>query len=88
MIKLVALGPTPIDPPQYVVAYDPEAHDGMGYVESDTDPEEPLTFATVEEAIEFWRQSPDNRPLREDGKPNRPLTAFSVEFSQLPVEET
>jgi len=39
-----------------------------------------MTFATAEVATECYRAVPYNRPLRPDGKPNRPLTMFSVAF--------
>jgi hypothetical protein len=39
-----------------------------------------MTFATAAAATECYRAVPHNRPLRPDGKPNRPLTMFSVAF--------
>ena len=33
------------------------------------------------EALEVWRAVDPRQPVRGDGKPNRPLTAFSVEIS-------
>jgi hypothetical protein len=41
-------------------------------------------FVTTSEALEYWRQprTIDNQ-IRPDGKPNRPLTAFSVSIVPL-----
>jgi len=39
-----------------------------------------MTFETAEAAAECYHAVPYNRPLRSDGKPNRPLTVFTVAF--------
>lgn len=69
--------------PTFVEAYDPEAFDGRGFVDFTDDPARAIHFATQAEAIEFWRQVPKSRPVREDGRPNRPLMAFSVEVQPV-----
>lgn len=38
-------------------------------------------FADVALALDYWRQ---DKGLRPDGKPNRPLTAYSVEVEMVP----
>lgn len=35
-------------------------------------------FATMDEAYAYLTQASPNKPLRNDGKPNRPLTAYST----------
>ena len=35
---------------------------------------------TFEEAIDFYGKISVKQPLRADGKPNRPLTAYTVQF--------
>ncbi len=43
--------------------------------------EEAKVFDGPSEAFEFWRQqAPEPYHLRPDGKPNRPLTAFTIEL--------
>jgi hypothetical protein len=42
---------------------------------------EALHFADAGAALECWRQS---RGFRPDGKPNRPLTAWTVEIQTVP----
>lgn len=44
-----------------------------------------LHFATAADAWEFWRKQSRVRTHRLDGKPNRPLTAISVEL--VPVHD-
>lgn len=68
----------------YVKAYDPEAYDGQGDVTFTLNPDEALTFATAEDAIVLWQKVPSCRPLRDDGRLNRPLMAFTIEIRHLP----
>jgi hypothetical protein len=64
----------------YLASYSPEGASGTGVAEWTRDPAQAMTFATAEAATECYRAVPYNRPLRPDGKPNRPLTMFSVAF--------
>jgi hypothetical protein len=64
----------------YLASYDPEANDGQGDAVWTDDPARALLFESTAEAYELYRAVPRNRPLRADGKPNRPLTALSVEM--------
>lgn len=87
MAKMKILGlidgtSTPFDG-QYVVYYDPtvEGTDPLGRstsfkLESSPDPEKALDVP-VPELVELWKRI---HGTRDDGKPNRPLTAFSVEI--------
>jgi len=63
--------------------YDPDANDGLGDVLFTLNPKLALKFDTQTEAYEFWMQTSKVRPLRNDGLPNRPLTAFSVEIAPI-----
>lgn len=42
-----------------------------------------LQFPTVLDAMEAWRSVDPREPVRADGRPNRPLTAFTVEVVSL-----
>ena len=64
----------------YLAAYDPEGNEGYGLASWTSDPDRALTFATGAEATACYRAVPQNRPLRADGRPNQPLTMFSVIF--------
>lgn len=75
--------PTPFDG-KYVMMYDPtycasgEEYDG-GILEVTEDRALALEFEDSAAAMEKWRESYGTRI---DGKPNRPLTAFTVEIVQ------
>lgn len=74
---------TPFDG-KYVKSYDPtfelEGHpyDG-GILEVTDDIREAMVFTDMSAAIAKYRQS---HGIRADGQPNRPLTAWSVEFEE------
>lgn len=72
--------------PSYLKAYDPEAYDGMGEATSTFDLAEAARFATFSDALACYRTVPANRPTRPDGRPNRPLTAFTVAFREVSEE--
>lgn len=69
--------------PQYLKFYDIEAYDGRGTAEFTRDRDQALCFLSAKDAMEAWRAVPANRPLRPDGCPNRPLTAFTMEIKEL-----
>lgn len=74
---------TPADG-QYLKDFDFEAHDGQGEITMTPDIAEAKGFADFPEAHAFWKRSPECRPTRPDGKPNRPLTATTWEFATRP----
>jgi hypothetical protein len=69
----------------YLASYDPEYADGRGIVEWTRKLSSAMQFPDVVTAFRFYRQEPKARPVREDGRPNRPLTAFTIEV--IPYEE-
>jgi hypothetical protein len=68
----------------FLAEYDPEAHDGHGEMWWTEDVCRAVSFPDIAGAIECYQAIPANRPVREDGKPNRPLTIFTVEYAELP----
>lgn len=68
--------PTPI----FVEIYDPSSPDGRGDLLVTPDIANAKVFASVTDAIALYRAQSETVPLRPDGKPNRPLTAFTVEI--------
>jgi hypothetical protein len=64
----------------YLASYSPEGDDGRGVAEWTRDLAKAMTFATAEAAKACYSAVPYNRPLRPDGRPNQPLTSFSVAF--------
>lgn len=76
---------------KYLVDYDAE-RDGIdpatglptiAHIAVTDDPARALVFDHVGEGLECWRRVCERDPVRPDGQPNRPLTAFTVEFAPL-----
>lgn len=63
---------------RFVEEYDPDGRDGAGSAKLTLLRSHAKRFPSKIEALEFWRQQSTKRPTRSDGKPNRPLTSFSV----------
>jgi hypothetical protein len=70
---------------EYLEAYDPEAFDGRGDATFTPDLARAKRFATAAEAWAELGRRPVVRPVRGDGKPNRPLTTYTMQI--LAVEE-
>jgi hypothetical protein len=73
-------GSVAVGGPYWLKSFDVDANDGRGTFRSTSDPAEALRFSDKESAFLAWRSQSTVRPLREDGEPNRPLTAFTVLF--------
>lgn len=69
---------------QWLLSYDPEAYDGHGWAEWTDEPSYARGFVSTAEALAFYQAVPMALPVREDGKPNRPLLAFTVSVERLP----
>jgi hypothetical protein len=72
-------------PGAYLRSYDPDAYKGLGQAVWTEDPKLAKLFPSPKDAWEAWQAQSTVRPLRDDGKPNKPLTAFSVEITQIGV---
>ena len=88
-IKLLgAAGPlrfgTPPPPGSWLKSYDPEYARGQGDAVWTADPAQAMTFGSMVEAMACWQQVPKSRPVRADGRPNRPLTGWNVEIEPVP----
>lgn len=90
-IKILAHGATgpELEPAEWVVYSDPDGGDPeidypTGAIVSSDDPERAMAFASFDEAVLYWQRQSERTPLRPDGRPNRPLTAFTVEIEPLP----
>jgi hypothetical protein len=71
--------------PEYLKSYDPDAYLGAGKIVTTKDRASALKFADAWSVMEEWKKQSTVVPLRMDGKPNRPLSAFTI--SPEPVEE-
>lgn len=67
----------------YLKYYDPEYAGGVGIAGWDPLNKETIVFPTMADALEFAQQVSKTRPTRWDGQPNRPLTAYTLEFLTL-----
>jgi len=65
---------------EFIASMDFEAHGGRGDLVTTPHLANAKHFKDMGEAFNFWRASPANKPTREDGQPNRPLTAYTVAF--------
>jgi hypothetical protein len=68
----------------YLKSYDVDANDGRGDAELTPNIHEALEFDDAVAAMQAWREQSTVQPLRLDGKPNRPLTAFTVQIERKP----
>ena len=62
--------------------YDPDAHGGRGVIRGTKNRAEAMQFAEAGDAMKLWRAQSRVRPLRPDGRPNRPLTAYTIEVCE------
>lgn len=71
---------------QYLMAYDLEANNGHGSIAFTPNLSEALVWTDPCEVLKALSQSPKNHPVRaDDGMPNRPLRAFTVQLVELPA---
>lgn len=75
----------------WVQHYDPDGGNQQityptGDLVTTTDPKLAKVFPTFEAAWEAWRAQSTRTPLRPDGKPNRPMTAMTVELEHFTEE--
>lgn len=84
IMKVVGLADgrmTPVDG-TYLVQMDVDARAGRGMVETSLDRTKARQFDSAAAALEYWRRPSTVTPTRPDGKPNRPLTAYTVEVEE------
>lgn len=79
------IGFDPADVGGLLKRFDPEARHGYGEAEWTHDVAEAMTFPDAAAVLAFWKTIPKSRPLRADGRPNRPLTAYTVSVSKLGI---
>jgi len=69
--------PSPYDG-QYLVEVHPDALRADEWIACSADAAEARVFDTASEAIAYWHQQSTATPLRDDGEPNRPATAWTM----------
>ena len=65
---------------EYIEDFDVEPYP-FGTVTTTPDKQDAKRFANMIDALDFWKQEVGE--LRDDGKPNRPLSALSVEVENV-----
>ena len=68
----------------YLKWSNPDARDGYGDDGWTPNLSHARKFETFEDAAACWQAQSTIRPYRDDGKPNRPMTAYSVSIEQAP----
>lgn len=68
---------------QFLKAYNLDAYDGQGEAEFTANPKLALHFLSVADAMMAIREASTVNPIREDGKPNRPLTCSHWEILEV-----
>jgi hypothetical protein len=69
---------------QYLKYADFDAYDGRGFMTFTKKASDAMTFPDFRAAMVFWQTTSKARPRREDGMPNRPLTALTIEIEDAP----
>jgi hypothetical protein len=76
-----------LSPPElagkFLRSFDFDAEDGRGYGVFTMDGTRAKRFRDGRAAMEFWKTISKKRPLRSDGKANRPLSASTIEIVKL-----
>jgi hypothetical protein len=67
----------------YVVSCDVDARGGRGAVTLSSIETDAKRFATGADALAYWKRPSTVCPVRPDGQPNRPLSAYSVELRKV-----
>jgi hypothetical protein len=71
---------------QYLKSSDFEAHNGRGEASFTPVLEMAMSFPSPSAAFDYWNTRSRTNPTRQDGQPNRPLTAWHMEIALLELE--
>lgn len=65
--------------PVFLQAFDVDAHDGQGSAAVVEDPMAAMKFDTQSDVLAAWQRESTVKPVRDDGRPNKPLSAYTIE---------
>jgi hypothetical protein len=68
---------------QYLQSCNFEAFNGRGYVTFAPDLNKAMKFPDKAAALQYWKTQSKTVPMRPDGKPKRPLTAYRVTIEDI-----
>jgi hypothetical protein len=77
-------GPDPTG--HWLHAFDPEYGGGRGIADFTNDPAKAARFPSKQAAMACWQYRSRSRPTRPDGRPNKPLTAYTCVVEPAPGE--
>lgn len=80
-VLCVAHNLAPID--AYVMDFDVDANEGRGGTRLTRLPHRAMKFKSLADALAAYKKQSKVQPYRDDGEPNRPLTAFTVEIRRI-----
>jgi hypothetical protein len=69
---------------QYLRSTDFEACNGRGHITFTPELAQAMKFENKNAALIYYLRKSKTAPMRSDGKPNRPLTAYHIEIEELP----
>jgi hypothetical protein len=67
----------------WLATFDHDAFEGRGFGTFTGVVERAMRFEDSIKALEFWRRQSTVNPIRQDGKPNRPMTALTVTIERI-----
>lgn len=67
----------------YLKAFDPNGRNGLGKIDFTEKRIEARHFDSILAVMECWKTQSTTVPLRPDGKPNRPLTAYTIQPERI-----
>jgi hypothetical protein len=68
----------------YVKHYTADGWRGLGHLVVTDNTDDARQYRDAAAAFADWKRTSTTHPVRPDGKPNRPLTAYTVEFINVP----
>lgn len=72
------------EPPKiYLRSYTPDGHGGRGRIETTEHVAFAKRFDDVKAVLDEWKRPSATHPTRRDGRPNRPLSAFTIEPTEV-----
>jgi hypothetical protein len=85
--KLDSFHPELFKEPHWLEAIDLNAEKGRGVIWFTSLPDKAMLFTDYNEVRSLYQSVPKDYPFRDDGKPNKPLTAFLWEIEQVPEDK-
>lgn len=85
--RVAELGGPDIPEGAWLASFDPELHDGVGGATWTLDQAEAMQFVDSAAAMACWMTQSTTVPTRPDGRPNRPLSAFSITCERIPDQQ-